>query len=205
MILALAVPVGLLVGSLLGGRLDNLAGLRIRWAWLAVAGLAFQAVLFSEAGASAVGGAAPALYVASTAAVLAAVLRNLRLAGMPIVALGSVSNLAAILANGGRMPTTAAALATAGLDGPGAYTNSVVLDNPPLGPLTDILAIPAGIPLANVFSVGDVLIAIGIVVVIAAAMRRPAAPATARAPGAPGSGSPGEPDAAPATGSRPGT
>ena len=204
MILALAVPVALLVGTPLGGRLDNLADLRIRWAWLAVAGLAFQAVLFSEAGGSLVGAAAPALYVVSTAAVLAAVLRNLPLAGMPIVALGSVSNLAAILTNGGHMPTTAAALATAGFDGPGAYTNSVVVDNPPLAPLTDILAIPAGIPLANVFSVGDVLIAIGIVVVIAAAMRRPASPAAPASPASPET-APGDPAAAPATGSRPGT
>ena len=44
--------------------------------------------------------------------------------------------------------------------------------NPAVRPLTDIFAIPAGLPLANVFSVGDVLIGLGIVVVIAAAMRR---------------------------------
>jgi uncharacterized protein DUF5317 len=194
-ILALAVPIGLLVGTLLGGRLESLIALRLRWAWLAVAGLAFQAVLFTETGASLAGAAAPALYVLSTAAVLVAVVRNLALGGMAVVALGSLSNLAAVVANGGRMPTTSAALATAGLDGPGAYTNSVVLDNPSLGPLTDIFAIPAGLPLANVFSVGDVLIAIGIVVVIAAAMRRRAAPPTP----------PGDPAAAPATGSPPGT
>jgi hypothetical protein len=74
------------------------------------------------------------------------------------------------------MPASAAAIAAAGLDGPGEHTNSVVLDNPALEPLTDIFAIPASWPLANVFSVGDVLIGLGIVVVIASAMR-------ARAPG----------------------
>jgi hypothetical protein len=42
-----------------------------------------------------------------------------------------------------------------------------------LAPLTDVYAVPAGIPLANVFSVGDVLIGIGIVAVIALGMRRP--------------------------------
>jgi hypothetical protein len=41
--------------------------------------------------------------------------------------------------------------------------------------LTDIFAIPAGLPFANVFSVGDVLLGIGIIVVIVAAMRRPVA------------------------------
>ena len=192
MILALAVPIGLIAGTLLGGSLDHLAGLRIRWSWLAVGGLVFQALLFTETGASLAGPAGPALYVASTAAVLVAVLRNLDLTGMPLVAIGALSNLAAVVANGGRMPTTAAALAAAGLDGPGDYTNSAVLANPALGPLTDVFAIPAGVPLANVFSVGDVLIALGIVVVIASAMRRsPAAPT--------------ESPAAPATGTRPGT
>jgi hypothetical protein len=171
-ILAASVPIGLIVGALLGGSIDRLTSLRIRWPWLAVAGLVFQALLFSETGATLAGSAVPWLYIASTALVLVAVLRNIRLPGMPIVALGSLSNLVAIVANGGVMPTTAAALAAAGLDGPGAYTNSAVLANPALAPLTDVYAIPAGLPLSNVFSVGDVLIAIGIVVVIATVMRR---------------------------------
>jgi hypothetical protein len=38
--------------------------------------------------------------------------------------------------------------------------------------LTDIFAIPAGLPFANVFSVGDVLIAVGIVIAIAIGMQR---------------------------------
>jgi hypothetical protein len=191
-ILAASVPIGLVVGFLLGGSVDALATVRLRWPWLAVAGLAFQAVLFTESGAALAGSAGPLLYVASTAVVLVAVLRNLKLTGMPIVAVGSLSNLAAIVGNGGVMPTTAAALAAAGLDGPGDHTNSAVLGSPALAPLTDVYAIPAGLPLANVFSLGDVLIAVGIVVVIAAAMRRRSAPA------------PDAADAAPATGSRPG-
>jgi uncharacterized membrane protein YjgN (DUF898 family) len=175
-ILAASVPIGLVVGALIGGSLDSLTALRLRWPWLAVAGLAFQAILFTEAGAALAGAAGPGLYVASTAAVLVAVLRNIRLTGMPIVAIGSLSNLAAVVANGGVMPTTAAALAAAGLVGPGTYTNSAVLASPALGPLTDVYSIPAGLPLANVFSVGDILIALGIALVIAAAMRRSATP-----------------------------
>ena len=78
---------------------------------------------------------------------------------MPIVALGSISNLAAIIANGGFMPADAGALAIAGFTDAGSHTNSVVLEHPALQPLTDIFAVPAGIPLANVYSIGDVLIA----------------------------------------------
>ena len=84
----------------------------------------------------------------------------------------SLSNLAAIAANGGSMPASAAALVAAGLETED-HANSVVLPDPALAPLTDIFAIPAGIPFANVFSVGDVLIGAGIVILIAATMRRP--------------------------------
>jgi multisubunit Na+/H+ antiporter MnhE subunit len=46
--------------------------------------------------------------------------------------------------------------------------------HPVLEPLTDVFALPAWVPLANVFSVGDVLIGAGIALVIANRMRRPA-------------------------------
>lgn len=168
-----AIPLGIAVGYLLGGRLDRLAELRFRWGWLAIAGLAVQVLLFSEASAGIVGdGVGEALYIGSTAAVLVAVLRNLRLPGLALVALGAVSNLSAVVANGGVMPTTTEALATAGLvDDPG-FSNSAVLANPALAPLTDVFGLPAWVPLANVFSVGDVLIGIGVVVVLALGMRR---------------------------------
>lgn len=170
-----AIPLGLVVGLLAGGRLEGVSGFRFRWAALAIAGLLVQVVLFTPTGDRLAGSLAPAIYVGSTLAVFAAVLRNVRVRGMAIVALGSLSNLAAITANGGAMPADPAALAAAGLDGAGSHTNSVVLPDPALRPLTDIFAIPAGVPLANVFSIGDVLIGLGVVIAIVAAMRRPTA------------------------------
>jgi len=167
-----AIPVGILAGLLARGRLEHLTEFRFHWGGLAIAGLFVQVGLFTPAGDELAGDAGPALYVLSTLAVFAAVARNVRLPGMAIVALGSISNLAAITANGGAMPADAGALTVAGLNGAGVHTNSVVLADPALQPLTDIFAIPAAWPLANVFSVGDVLIAVGIVIVIAAAMRR---------------------------------
>jgi Family of unknown function (DUF5317) len=177
MVILLAVPTGIAVGYLIGGRLDRLEELRFRWAWLAVAGLAVQVVLFSGLLDDVItGGLGEIVYVASTAAVLIAVLRNLRLPGMLLVALGAVSNLAAILANGGVMPTTVAAMEAAGLSPAEGFSNSAVLGDPALAPLTDIYALPSWLPFNNVFSLGDALIAAGIVVVIAAGMRRGAAP-----------------------------
>ena len=166
-----AIPIGIAAGLLARGKLDNLSRFRFRWGGLALAGLLVQVVLFTRFGDGLAGSAGPAIYVASTAAVLLAVLRNIRIPGMAIVALGSLSNLAAVTANGGFMPASAEALAIAGLDGPGSHTNSVVLENPVLEPLTDIFALPAWMPLANVFSIGDVLIGAGLVIVIVAVMR----------------------------------
>ena len=45
---------------------------------------------------------------------------------------------------------------------------------PVLEPLTDQFALPRWLPLANVFSVGDVLIALGVLVLIVVVMRRSA-------------------------------
>jgi hypothetical protein len=169
-----AIQIGIVVGYLLGGRLDRLAGLRLRWVPLILLGLAVQAAIFTDAGGRLVGDAGPALYIASTAAVFVAVLRNVRVPGVALIAIGAGCNLAAIVANAGYMPADAAAMASIGGLPPG-YINSDVVEHAALLPLTDQFALPSWLPLANVFSVGDVLIGVGVAVTIALAMRaRPA-------------------------------
>jgi hypothetical protein len=166
-----AIPIGIAVGYLLGGRLDRLGDLRFHWAWLAIAGLVVQLVLFSAPIAATVGDWGPPLYVASTAAVLVAVVRNWRIPGLAIVAIGAAANLLAIVANGGVMPVSPEALAALGADAAEGFSNSVVMVDPAVRPLTDIFALPAWVPLANVFSIGDVLIGVGVAAVIALGMR----------------------------------
>jgi hypothetical protein len=166
-----ALPIGILVGLLLGGRPTGLAALQFRWPWLIIAGLLIQVVLFTDAVAARVGDLGPPIYVASTAAVFAGVLRNVRIPGMALVALGALSNLAAIVANGGYMPAGAAAMAALGKTDPRIYSNSAVVTHPALEALTDIFAIPAWVPFANIFSIGDMLIGLGVIVIVAAAMR----------------------------------
>jgi hypothetical protein len=178
-----AVAIGLVAGLLLGGRPERLAALSFRWLPLAVAGLLVQVALFSTPVADVVGDLGPPLYVASTAAVLVVVLRNVAIPVLWVVALGSGSNLAAVVANGGYMPADPAAAASLGQVAGDGYSNSVVVADPALRPLTDIWALPAWLPLANVFSVGDVLIAVGIALTIVIAMRRsPPRPNRAGAP-----------------------
>ena len=168
-----AVAIGLGLGLLLRGRISRLAQVRLRWAPLALAGLAVQVVLFSGPVASVVGAAGPPIYVASTAAVLAAVLANLRLPGLPLVAAGAASNLLAIVANGGTMPASPEALAALGVPAGPGFSNSATPEMIALAPLTDVFAMPSWLPFANVFSVGDVLISVGVAVAIVAAMRDP--------------------------------
>jgi hypothetical protein len=70
------------------------------------------------------------------------------------------------------MPADPHALAAIGGIGQG-YTNSIELAAPALGPLTDLFVLPAWLPFANVFSIGDVLIGVGVATAIALAMRGP--------------------------------
>lgn len=172
MFILYGVLIGLLVGFLAGGRPAGLAALRIEHGWVMIAGLIVQVVLFSPAAAERVGDLGPPVYVASTAIVAVAILANLRITGMAVVGMGAISNLAAIVSNGGYMPADPGAMAALGMAEPATYSNSAVLTDPALQPLTDIFALPAWLPFANVFSIGDVIIVIGVVIVIAAAMRR---------------------------------
>ncbi|MFN2484251.1 MAG: DUF5317 family protein [Candidatus Limnocylindria bacterium] len=178
MFILYGVVVAVVVGVLLGGRLEPLAELRLRWPWLAISGLVFQVVLFSAPVTAVIGAAGPPLYVVSTVLVLATVVRNLAVPGLAAVAAGAVSNLAAILANGGYMPASPAALAFAGKLPAATYSNSRVDPAPALAPLTDIFALPAWMPFANVFSVGDILIGLGIATAILWVVLRRAARAS---------------------------
>lgn len=170
MFILYAIPLGIGLGYMLGGRLDRLPGLRLRWVPLILIGLAVQVAIFSEQVGRAVGDAGPVIYIGSAVVVFAAVLRNVTIPGVALIAVGAGCNLAAIVANAGWMPADPAALDSIGGLGSG-YTNSIRSAAPALRPLTDLFALPSWLPFANVFSVGDVLIGIGVAATIALAMR----------------------------------
>jgi hypothetical protein len=172
MFILYAVAIGLAVGLLGGGRLAAIGDLRFRWAPVVVIGFLAQVVLFTDAVAQRVGDLGPLLYVGSTLMVVAAVVRNAAIPGIPLVAIGAASNLVAIIANGGFMPASPGAMAALGKVAPTAYSNSAVVAQPALAPLTDVFALPMWLPFHNVFSVGDVVLGVGVVVVIALAMTR---------------------------------
>ncbi len=109
---------------------------------------------------------------------------NRRVSGLLVLAAGACSNALAIALNGGTLPASRAALEFAGLTPePGEFTNSGALDDPRLPWLGDVFALPAGLPFANVFSVGDVLILVGATLALhRACAQPPPAPAPALDP-----------------------
>jgi Family of unknown function (DUF5317) len=160
-VLVAAVVLAALTVPLAGGRLGALAEVRLRHGWAILASLVLQVAALELPGLA--DGLRAALVVASYPVGAVFLAANRHLPGMALVAVGFALNLAAILANGGVMPASPAALAGAGLppDEPG-YQNSAALADPRLAFLGDVFHIPAAWPLSNVFSVGDVLIAVGV-------------------------------------------
>ncbi len=164
--------IGLLTVPLLGGRLRALADTRLHRArWLGAA-LVVQIVVVSVLPNLPVLLAA-ALHIASYALAGVFLWSNRTITGLWLVALGTASNSLAILANGGVMPASRAALERAGLLNLGAqFENSAVVPNARIAFLGDIFAVPDNIPFANVFSIGDIAIVIGALVAVHQLCRR---------------------------------
>jgi hypothetical protein len=165
MVLAFPLLAGVLVSLALGGSLRALAKLRLRSVWLFYAAFAVQVVAFpfSFLPWTTPDGFQKVLWLFSYGLLALAAARNLHLPGVRVIAAGMVLNLLAIVANGGRMPVLPEAMRGAGHDY-GVRMNSVAAADPHLDWLVDRWAAPEWVPLANVFSVGDVVIALGAVV-----------------------------------------
>jgi hypothetical protein len=72
------------------------------------------------------------------------------------------------------MPASAVAWRLAGRPAASGFANSLPVDHARLLFLGDVFAIPHGLPLANVFSVGDVLLVLGLMWMVHRWCRRPA-------------------------------
>ncbi|GIE94463.1 DUF5317 domain-containing protein [Paractinoplanes rishiriensis] len=153
----------LLVLAVLRAPLSRLATLRIRHVWLLWAALADQILVISvvpDADATALAVAHIASYVMAGAWVIA----NRHLPGVLLIGFGGGLNGLTISLNGGTLPASESALRAVGrATETGDFTNSGVLADPKLPWLGDVFATPAWLPGNNVFSVGDVVIWVGIV------------------------------------------
>ena len=142
---------------------------RWRWSPLIWATLLLQVVVVEV---TLPGALAPVLHVATYAVAVVFLVVNRRLTGALVVAAGAATNGIAIAFNGGVLPASAAASAAAGIDPDTGFANSAVVDNPVLPWLGDVFAWPEPLPLANVFSVGDVLITVGVLLAAWTGTRR---------------------------------
>lgn len=156
---------------LLGGRYANLAALRLRHVWLVALALGVQIVIITvvDLGPGLLGGG---LHLVSYALVGTFVVLNRHVRWLWVIALGWASNTAAIAANGGTMPMSPHVADALGETPSDRFTNSGPIDDARLAALGDTFVMPAWMPLQNSFSIGDVLLGLGLVLVVAAASRR---------------------------------
>ena len=167
MILLAVLILGLLTVPLAGGRLARLADIELRHLWAVVAAIGLQILIISVFPDRYEWTHVP-LHLASYVFAGWFVWANRRLPGMIVIGVGAACNAIAIVANGGVMPASPTAMRAAGLPiEEGGFANSAAVEDPNLLFLGDIFSIPDSWPIIdNVFSVGDVLIAIGIVILL---------------------------------------
>jgi hypothetical protein len=166
-VLMLAVMLlGIGTVPLAGGRLSALMQVRLRHAWTIPTAVAVQVVITTIAP----GGNHCVHVIAHLGSYLLAgafLVANRDLPYSWIIAIGGALNLLAIAANGGVMPADADALRRAGWSPVSdQFENSTALAHPKLLFLGDVFAVPSWLPLANAFSVGDVLLVLGGIVVV---------------------------------------
>lgn len=174
------VIISLIVALLRGGSLLRLGQLHIRHAYLIPLGLALQLFVFSPLGA----GWEPwigYLYSASLALLLLAVVLNRDLPGIRLLGLGLFLNLLVIAANGGLMPISVQAVRRARLfdmiatlQATGRHRHMVLMDEgTKLRFLGDTIVLGYPLPSAQVFSPGDILLALGAFIFLQWAMLGP--------------------------------
>lgn len=168
--LLLAVCVIVVLSPLVIGRWP--AGLLMhRWRLpvLVWAALVLQVVIMQV---EALHSIAPVLHILTYVAAGVFLWLNRQMPGALIVGAGALSNGVTIALNGGVLPARPGAVEAAGLNTDDAFANSAVVEDPVLPWLGDMFAWPEPLPLANTFSVGDVLIVVGVIVATWTATRR---------------------------------
>lgn len=183
MFLLWAVILGVLIGFLRKGSLKNLSQLKLHGTWLILVALVIQLLIFPlGARKPLIGFGTEYLHILSYLLLLAFVFLNRRYWQIILMGLGMLSNFLVILANGGHMPATEAALRGAGLNRvadritAGNTSGNIILmsEDTKLNFLGDIMYMPSWVPLANAFSLGDLLLGLGIILFLQEKMAFPA-------------------------------
>lgn len=185
MILVAAILGAVVIGLVRGGDLRRLAHLPLRWGGVALVAFALQIYLiyFPESVNEGLASPRVLILIFSYALLFAVVWQNRRLPGLILIGLGFAANLLVMVVNGGYMPITVEALTQVGharnILAPGAgarvvATKDIVLPREMTMAwwLSDIFVLPPPFPIPSVFSIGDVLIALGAFWLIQASVAR---------------------------------
>ncbi|HEX2988372.1 MAG TPA: DUF5317 domain-containing protein [Chloroflexota bacterium] len=159
-----------------------MAALPLRLGWLALLALAAQiyVIYYPGDGVEAARGLHAILMMGSYLALGIVVAFNSRVKGMSIIGLGLLLNFLVMAANGGFMPVSREAILTTGTrvsDGlpsegmrlPRSKDVLLSAENTRLWMLSDTIMAPR-MPLARVYSIGDLIVGLGIIFLIQAAM-----------------------------------
>ena len=164
----LTVSVAIVVGLIAGRTLREFPTVRLRWAWLALAGVVLQFLPTRGTGAF-------AILLSSFAVLLVFAILNLRAPGFILIATGLCLNVLVIAVNRG-MPVTREALVDSNqvdtltdLVQHGGAKHRLAGDDTVLLPLADVIGI--GEPVNQALSVGDVCVHLGVGWFIVVAMQ----------------------------------
>ncbi len=177
MILVVACSIGIAALAATGSDLRRLAMLEIRGVWLVWVALGTQVVGLTVFGHALGDDVAEIVHLATYVTAGVFVVVNIHVPGVRLMGLGGGLNFVAIVANGGVMPASARAWELAGRGEGTGFANSVPVQDPKLLVLGDVFAIPSQLPMSNVFSIGDVILVVGLLWMVQRTCRA-GAPAT---------------------------
>lgn len=166
----------ILVGLARGFRLDDFLGYRFRglgWFALSLGVQRFIGTSFAER-TPWLWAWAPLLHLCSMGMLLLAVWANRDLRGALLCGLGVLCNTAVIFANGGKMPVSLDALYGVGIPpstiaylvGRRSLTHRLLRPGTNLPWMADVLYLPWPFRRSPVFSVGDVILAVGLFILV---------------------------------------
>jgi len=175
MILVAVIVTSVVIALLRGGQFSPLAGVSLRYGGVAVAAFAVQMLFIYQTPSSkakGVWGLDEALFWGACLLLGLVVWANRHLDGMKLVALGLLLNLIVMAANGGWMPVTPEDVVKVGhtnlaptlASGTRIHSSKNIIllrKETKLWLLSDIFTVPRPFPVPSVFSIGDVVVALG--------------------------------------------
>lgn len=163
-----------------GGRLRHIEKFRLEALPLGIGAFVVQLLIFTSRGESLLGALLPGVYVLTLLMLLAFLVVNRRVFGVPVLLAGLMLNILVIGVNRGRMPADPQALVATGqgshaeeLIRNGAAANVVLMsDRTRLNFLGDYIVLPLPGHVGSAYSPGDLLALVGEAILVYGMVRR---------------------------------